>query len=108
VPLFTVETSALGNPSDGCAVLLHLVADVIADPTFGTAYKEDGAPLRWPTGYTGRRAGTEVEVLDRTGTVVLTTGSRYWMCPAESKPGELWVIGLVRPCPDCKLGSGVD
>jgi hypothetical protein len=117
VPLITVET-VVGH--GGC-VLLYQVVDVIADPASGTpAIKGGGEPLRWPSGYTARRSGFEVEVLDPTGTVVLTTGHRYWMCPEEYLPN--WVIGEVRPCPrqdakadvpdtrgwyDCALGHGV-
>jgi hypothetical protein len=102
VPLFTVETVV----ADGGCVLLYQVVDVIADPMSGTpAIKGGGEPLRWPRGYTARRAGLEVEVLDPAGTVVLTTGGRYWMCPKEYLPE--WVIGRVRPCPDCELGQGV-
>ena len=112
VPLITDETVV----ADGGCVLLYQVVDVIADPASGMpVVKGGGAPLRWPRGYTARRAGFEVEVLDPTGTVVLTTGRRYWMCPKEYLPN--WVIGEVRPCPrqdantrgwyDCALGQGV-
>ena len=93
--------------------MLHDVVDVFANPTFGTAIgSASGPPLKWPRGYTASRAGTEVQVLDRAGRVVLTTGSRYWVCPTPdsdlSKPLSEWVIGDVRPCPDCALGGGID
>ncbi len=97
VPLITVETQA-------CCYLMYSVVDVVADPTFGTAIKGSGAPLRWPTGYTAWRAGTEVEIRDPAGRVVLTTGGRYWTSPTEYMPE--WVVGMVRPCPDCELGGG--
>ena len=42
--------------------MLYRVVDVIADPAFGTAIKGSGAPLRWPSGYTGWRVGSEVAV----------------------------------------------
>jgi hypothetical protein len=111
VPLITVRTGPVG----GC-VLMYQVVDVIADPTSGTAIKGSGEPLRWPNGYTARRSWFEVEVLDADGKVVLTTGSRYWMCPVEFTPH--WVVGEVKPCPpggmfvdarhfDCELEGGV-
>jgi hypothetical protein len=108
VSLFTDATES----GDGCW-LLHVVVDVFANPTFGTAVgSATGAPLTWPRGFTARRAGAEVEVLDRAGNVVLTTGGRYWLCPTPSsdytKPISQWVIGEVRPCPDCALGGGPD
>jgi hypothetical protein len=112
VPLLTDATVA-GGP--GC-VLAYQVVDVIADPATGMpVVKGGGDPLRWPRGYTARRAGSEVVVLDPAGRVVLTTGGRYWMCPAQDDPE--WVIGNVKPCPevpddvargyDCELGGGV-
>ena len=111
VPLITDEAVS----GSGC-VLMYQIVDVMADPTSGTVIKGSGEPLRWPKGYTARRVGSEVQVLDRAARVVLTTGSRYWMCPAIYLPH--WVVGEVRPCPpvgifvgerpfECELGSGV-
>ena len=107
VPLVTDETESGG----GCW-LLHVVVDVIADPTTGTPTVEgSGAPI-WPRGYTAWRAGAEVVVLDESGSVVLTTGGRYWMCPTPlsdyTRPISTWVIGDVKPCPTCELGGGPD
>ena len=106
VPLVTVEGVAGG----GC-ILLYRVVDVVADTTFGTVIKGSGSPLRWPSGYTGWRIGSEVAVLDPTGRVVLTTGGRYEIGPAYngtySPPFSDWVVGCVDPCPDCELGSGI-
>jgi hypothetical protein len=106
VPLVTVE----GVSGGGC-ILLYRVVDVIADPTFGTVIKGSGSPLRWPSGYTGWRVGSEVAVSDPTGRVVLRTGGRYEIGPAYngtySPPMNEWIVGCVDPCPDCELGSGV-
>lgn len=106
VPLVTVEGVAGG----GC-ILLYRVVDVIADPTFGTVIKDTGSHLRWPSGYTGWRVGSEVRVLDPTGRVVLTTGGRYEILPVfsgnYSPPSYEWVVGCAHPCPDCELRSGV-
>jgi hypothetical protein len=107
VPLVTVE---LQQPS--CCWLFYAVVDVVADPEFGTVVKGSGVPLRWPTGYTGWRAGTEIKVMDAGGNVVLTTGSRYRIEPETDYSGVLppdladWVIGSARPCPGCMLESG--
>jgi hypothetical protein len=99
-----------GGGGNGC-VLLYEVVDVIADPTYGTVVKEGGWPLRWPTGYTAWRVGTEVQVLDRSGNVILTTGGRYRIGPVDdgtySTPQKEWVVGCIGPCPGCELGSGV-
>ena len=108
VPLPTDETD-LG----GSCWLLHEVVDVIADPDTGTpTIKASGAQLKWPMGFSAQRAGSEVEVLDRDGRVVLTTGGRYEICPTGgsdySKPVSEWVIGEARACADCDLGRAVD
>jgi hypothetical protein len=33
-------------------------------------------PIQWPLGYTGRRSGREVEILNRAGTALYRTGTR--------------------------------
>jgi hypothetical protein len=79
---YTVNTDGtLGGWSCG---LMPTTGDLIADPTSGTAYKDStpgspntSTPAMWLPGYTGRRVGSEVEVLDRQGKVVATTGKRY-------------------------------
>jgi hypothetical protein len=56
-----------------------------ADPVNGTRIADEstggpGAPVvavMWPPGFTARRSGGEVEVLDRSGGVIVTTGNRY-------------------------------
>lgn len=61
---------------------------LVVDPTDGTAIIGDGHPnmlvggdvpvtVAWPPGFTARRSGSEVEVLDPQGTVVATTGQSY-------------------------------
>jgi hypothetical protein len=92
-------------------MLLYAVVDVVANPTTGTpTIKGSGVPLRWPTGYTAWRVGSEVEVIDAAGSVVLTTGSRYRLEPTyeldTTQDLSTWVVGAVRPCPDCALGGG--
>jgi hypothetical protein len=111
IPLLTVET-------DENCFLAHWIVDVIADPETGMPTDPSGAPFTWLPGFTAWRVGSEVEVLDRQGQVVLTTGGRYWMCPALTEP---FVVGGVVPCPagteirpfggrvtKCELGSQVD
>ena len=50
-------------------------APLLAEPEYGTSF--DGRPVMWPTGYTARRVGTEVVVLDTQGKVKATTGRTY-------------------------------
>ena len=112
MPLVTVTTPLFG---DGC-VLLYEVVDVVADPAVGTlaqgtAVQGGSWPLKWPQGYTGWRVGSEVEVRDEKGQVVLTTGARYRISPRNdgtfSTPWHDWAAGCIQPCPDCVLASGI-
>jgi hypothetical protein len=81
-PLLTGE----GYGGGGC-YLNFLVDELVADPVNGTAviesYTVDGQavtrvlPIMWPTGYSGRRSGSEVEVVATNGEVVARTGATY-------------------------------
>ena len=115
VPLLTAEQS-------GYATFVNVVMDVVADTETGAPIIElDGAPMRWPPGYTAFRVGSETEVLDANGDRVLVTGQRYRLYPASDLlgsepepgryiPGPYRIIAFVEPCtPDffgttCKLG----
>jgi hypothetical protein len=111
VPLLTVETqTGFGS----CVLDPFYVADVIADPTTGTpSDAATGEPFAWPKGFTARRAGFEVEVVDQAGNVVLMTGRRYRVCPAPDdtgfpwdlarSSGGAWVLGRVEECTGCEL-----
>ncbi len=61
---------------------------LVVDPTYGTAIIGDGhenmlvggdvpVTVAWPSGFTARRSGSEVEVLDAHGNVVGVTGRSY-------------------------------
>jgi len=56
------------------------LAQLLVDPQYGTALAEYGGsrtPVMWRPGFTGRRVGSKVVVLDATGNVVATTGQSY-------------------------------
>jgi len=112
--LVTVDTqTSFGS----CVLDLYYVADVIADPKSGVPTDAaTGKSFAWPKGFTTRRAGSEVEVLDAAGKAVLMTGQRYRMCPAPDdtregsglpahSSGGAWVIGEVDECMGCELGG---
>ena len=106
----------------GFATFVNVVMDVVADPETGTPILElDGAPMRWPAGYTAWRVGSETEVLDASGARVLVTGQRYRFYPAPDLlgsepapgryiPGPYRIIASVEACTTdflgttCKLG----
>ena len=56
--------------------------DLVSDPVAGTALvEENGARyiVVWPYGWTGRSSGSEVEVLDKSGSVVVRTGNKVFL-----------------------------
>jgi hypothetical protein len=96
VPLKTSEGQT-------CCLLSYSVMDVVADPTSGIPVgKAGGGEFAWPPGYTAWRAGTETEVRDGLGNVVLRTPGRFWISPTWPD----WAIGEIKRCSDCELGGG--
>ena len=90
-------------PGQKCCWLSYGVVDVVADPTTGTPVAKDtGVPLTWTDGHTAWRAGTETEVRDSLGNVVLRTPGRFRITPTYPD----WAIGEIERCSDCELGGG--
>jgi hypothetical protein len=54
---------------------------LLADAHYGTRFK--GQPVMWPDGFSARRAGGQVEVLNSSAQVVATTGRLYHNSNAE-------------------------
>ena len=84
VPLLTGDENLPFGLSDGGCFTAEYRFMLVADSQYGTRTGEDGVPgqdwlpVMWPQGYTSRRLITgEVTVLDRSGTVVATTGHTY-------------------------------
>jgi hypothetical protein len=50
-------------------------AELIVDSQYGTSFAD--RPVMWPTGYTGWRIGSVVEVRDKAGNLKATTGRNY-------------------------------
>jgi len=94
-----------GRDGHGACYLNFFVDELVADPVSGTAIVEeyttkDGpqsrvVPIMWPTGYTGRRSGGEVEVLDRHGQVVARTGGTYRL--QGGYEGDYWLTCAMIP-----------
>lgn len=62
---------------------------LLPDAQFGTSFK--GQPVMWPDGFSARRAGDQVAVLNSSGQVVATTGRLYHISRAPLANGELGV-----------------
>jgi len=63
-----------------------IFGELVTDPTYGTAVIEHDStghnpdrryPVMWLPGDTGRESGSEVEILDRTGSVIARTGQDW-------------------------------
>jgi hypothetical protein len=87
---------------------------LVTDPRYGTAIIDRGGmnqqtniavPVAWRPGFSGRRAGSELEVLDPAGNVVAVTGRDYviqgggvtrenW--PGLPTTGAFWACGFVQ------------
>ena len=74
VPLLTGALGCYAGGEGGAT------GPLIAEPQYGTSWF--GKPVMWPSGYTARRAGTEVAVLDTHGNVKAMTGRSYHMSQA--------------------------
>lgn len=93
-PLLTGE----GYGGQGGCYLNFFVDELVADPVNGTAviesYTVDGqpktrvVPIMWPSGYTARHSGSEVEVLAGNGQVVARTGATYRI--QGGYEGDIW------------------
>lgn len=76
-------------------------APLVAEPKYGTSFL--GRPVMWPAGYTARRVGTEVMVLDVDGNVKATTGRTYHISQAYA-PDE----GMYGPYKDNAFPAAAD
>jgi hypothetical protein len=67
------------GPDESSCYLSAIEGELVTDPAYGTSIVEafSSTPVLWPDGYAGRQSGTEVEILDRSGSVVARTGVRY-------------------------------
>ncbi len=95
---------------EGGCFLLGASGLLVVDPKYGTALIDEnpsqnpsGGPITvaWRRGFTGRRVGSEVAVLDPSGKVVAMTGKRYRL-DGGFVGGETWpqlpVIGAFWAC----------
>lgn len=105
-----VPTVEQGNSGQTGCFLWHVDGRLIFDPSFGTGILSDTVgtvPVAWRPGFTARRAGAEVEVLDANGNVVAITGQRFsieggFVTDWPQRPpaaSTFWACGDVHPLP---------
>jgi hypothetical protein len=72
-----VEGRLVPASTSGTAIQVESSSTGYTVPGTGLPPAESVVPVMWPGGYTGRRVGVEVQVLNEAGDVVATTGRRY-------------------------------
>jgi hypothetical protein len=84
-PVSLITTNGSPNNEGSCATVFAS-GPLVVDPTYGTAIIDPSLhqpdttrpiPVAWRPGFTARRLGSEVEVLDPQGNVVAITGHEY-------------------------------
>jgi len=75
----------------GPCFLLMQESLLVFDPTYGTAIDGGATPVAWPPGFTGRRVGSEVEVLDPHGNVYAVTGHNFTVSGGYASEGVMGV-----------------
>jgi hypothetical protein len=71
-----VRSSDTDTPAAQC-YLAGTAAELILDPSVGLAWRfgpEDIRPVIWPRGYTARRVGSEIKVMNSHGVVIARSG----------------------------------
>ena len=91
-----IETAAAGT---GTCYTSGVTGDLVIDPTAGgitviNSMSGKGPLVRWPTGWTGRSSGPEVEIINRRGQVAYRTGSHVDLMGGYGPDGVFEVCGL--------------
>ena len=79
----TIEllTGPMPFDEDECSQDFYVASMLLVDPNYGIAVAgflaDQRTPVMWPPGFTGRRAGRQVLVVDTVGNVVAATGLSY-------------------------------
>jgi hypothetical protein len=93
VPLHTATSS---QQEVGC-LAARISGYLVADATYGLALADSrgghGYGVIWPNGYSARRDGDRLVLLDRSGTVVAREGQLIEMAGYSHLEG-----GIARPC----------
>ena len=89
-----------GPPGSSFGCFLHSVSgSLVVDPKYGTAIIDNQSAtlttVAWRTGFTARRIGSQVVVIDPQGNEVATTGKSYRIAGGLVSPGGS--SGLVWP-----------
>ncbi|HET7180956.1 MAG TPA: hypothetical protein VFI15_01855 [Candidatus Limnocylindrales bacterium] len=93
VPLLTDEVACFAGGETGSTEVLR------ADPEHGTTF--GGLTVMWPSGYSGRRSGAEVVVVDAQGIVKAITGRTYHISHAMAKSLGLGPVSAYVAAVDC-------
>lgn len=87
------------DPNGGACFTNYIDGVLVIDPVSGTAVTDSSiltTRLMWPTGYTARHVGAQVEVVRPDGRAVATTGNRYWV-QGGYQGSTFYACGFVLP-----------
>jgi hypothetical protein len=96
---FTAVSAMIGGGPDGCGYPWQglLVADATSGTALITGNRGDVVPVVWRPGFTGRRSGSEVQVVDPQGNVVAVTGHKYRLNGGSMDKRDIMVADFVWP-----------
>jgi hypothetical protein len=87
-----VRTSDSGTLDAQC-YLAGTAAELILDPSIGLAWRfgrDDIRRVIWPRGYTARRVGSEIQVVNRDGLVIARSGKVVEFGFVKMEPGLVY------------------
>jgi hypothetical protein len=87
------------DPNRGACFTNYIDGVLVIDPVSGTAVTDSSiltTRLMWPTGYSARHVGAQVQVVGPDGRAVATTGNRYWV-QGGYQGSTFYACGFVLP-----------
>jgi hypothetical protein len=96
---FTGVSLMIGGFPDRCGYPWEgrLVADATSGTALITGNRGAVVPVVWRPGFTGRRSGSEVQVVDPQGNVVAVTGHKYSLDGGSMDNGDIMAADFVWP-----------
>jgi hypothetical protein len=95
----TLKTIAPNDAEEGC-YSSGISGELVTDPTAGAAIIDPTGHrylVTWPGSWTGRRSGSEVEIINRLGKVAYMTGTQVNLSGGFSFVDESFIVCGLEP-----------
>jgi hypothetical protein len=95
----TIKTLNSNDAQEGCYTS-GIAGELVTDPTAGTAIIDTTGRryvVTWPGSWTGRRSGSEVEIINRLGKVAYKTGTQVNLSGGFSYVDESFIVCGLEP-----------